>query len=274
MKAKIVDIEDNRITIKTDKGKFITLPKTRLKFDCHINQMITIENNDGKFYFLPDTPSFWGDDDFVQKTQSKKLNGKNKKHSIITKGLIVMLILVIVASVPIILFFINDAKTKERMANLDNCLSEAEGGYLRDVYTETIKCHEKYGGENAEEEISKNKRLLEYDTIQECVNRANENYKVTDEEIANAGNDVGASLILIKRFGEGYKAQKACYTENGKLGNYSSEISKLNSEISENQSMIEYTESILESQNNYSASRNYINCTTNRVGSSSYTSCY
>ena len=273
MKARIVDIENNEVTVKTEHGKFITIPQKKLKFDCHINQTVTIEKNGDKIYILPEVPSFWGDDDSEPK--QKRNNKKEKsKSSGLVKVLAVVLILCGLASIPIVISFVNEAKTKERMANLDTCLSEARGGYLKDQYSKTIECHEKYGGDDADEKINENKRLLEYTIISECTYQANENYKVSEEEINNAGNDVSANLILIKRVGEGYKAQKACYTENGKLGDYSSEISKLNSEISENQSMIEYAESALESQKNYAASRNYMNCTTNRVGSSSYTSCY
>lgn len=272
MKAKIIDIEGSEVTIKTETGKFVTVPRRKLKFDCEINQKVVIEKNGDKIYILPEVPSFWGDDEVENDAKIRKKDNKNGKSGIATKVLIVIVVLCLIAFVPVAISFNDDAKEKERKDNLNSCINASISSSLRDQYSKKIDCYEKYGDENSKDEITKNERLLERVEIDECFFAAEEDYKVTDKERKDAGSDLGANLILVKRVGNKLAAQKECYTKYGKIGDYSSEISKIEADIKENQSMIEYGEEAQKSQNNYS--KNWINCTTNTVGSSSYTNCY
>ena len=274
MKAKIVDIEDGKVTVKTENGKFITVSEKRFKFDHRINQKITIERDGSKFYILPDTTSFWGDDE--PKVKKKTNNNKKKKKEFGTLGkvLISILIACIIFLVPILINHNNIAREKDRQANLTNCLSEAISEYLKDMYPKNIACYEKYGGEDAEEKITESKKELETVEIQECVNEANENYKVTDEEISSAGTDINANLILVRRVNDRFNAEKDCYKKYGKLGDYSSELNRIEADIKESESMIKYGETEQEAANRYNESHRWLNCTTNTVGSSAYTNCY
>lgn len=274
MKARIIDIEDNEVTIKTQNGKFVTVPRKKLKFYCEINQTVVLEKNGDKVYIVPEVPSFWGDDEFGDDSKSKKESKKHTKSNTFTKILVVVAAICVLAFAPVAIFMDKDAKEKERVANLDNCLSEANSQFLKDTYSKKVECYEKYGGKDTEEHITENKRLLERANIDECYVAANEDYKVTDKEIKSAGTDVAANLILVKRVGNRLSAQKECYTKYGKIGDYSSELSKIEADIKENQSMIEYAENAQKTQNSNAIGKNWINCTTNTVGSSSYTNCY
>ena len=282
MKARVIDIEDNKVTVKTENGKFITVPLKKLKFDCHINQTVVIEKNEDKIYIVPEVVSFWDDDEPKINKKAKNDEYKKKKHtSGLTKTLlIIVLILTALASTPIIISIISDAQERGRISNLNTCLSDAQlksFDSLKNSYSKNIECYEKYGGNDAEKNIDENKRLLETANIQECLNDAENNYKVTDEERENAGSDLGANMILVKRYGEKFKAQKSCYTKYGKLNDYSSEINKIDADITENQSMIDYGESAQKSQDIINQSRRYnssVHCTTNSYGTSAYTNCY
>lgn len=292
MKARIVDIENGEVTVKTEKGKFVTVPQKRFKFDCRVNDTIVVENNNGKLYFLPDAPSFWGDDEPESKPKKKKEN-KGKKFPLFTKVLVAVLIACLIMFAPVLISMNNERVKQEKIASLHDCLSAAEnretGSYeglseyekTRMIYTnmvsksnENITCYEKYGDENSGSAIEQNQGTIEFAKIQICLDDAYENYKVTDAERKDAGSDLDANMILVKRVGAGYAAQKDCYTKYGKLNDYSSEISELDAEIKENQSWIDYGKSAQEAQKYYSASRKSINCTTNTYGSSSYTNCY
>lgn len=272
VKAKIVDIEDGKVTVKTENGKFLTISEKKLKFSHRLNQKIIIERNNNKYYILPDNASFWGDDEpKIKKKAKSKKQPRYKKPQII---LVVILVLIILTGIPLLILHNNSVKEEERSSNLEKCLDNAVSEYLKDTYAKNIKCYEQYGGEDAEEKINENKTHLEYAQIQECVYDARENYKVTDEERNNAGSDLAANIMLVKRVGEGFKAEKECYTKYGKLGDYRSEIDKIEADIKENQSMLEYGESEQESIRNYSNNHRSLNCTTNTVGSSAYTNCY
>lgn len=273
MKARIVDIENDEVTVKTEHGKFVTVPQKKLKFDCHINQTVVIEKNGDKIYILPEVPSFWGDNDEPIKNKRSK---KEKKTRGLTKVLLIALLIVLVVAGGILFLFSKDKMEKDRIANLEKCLSEAQSLAYKESVTKTIECQKNYGGDDKDEKISLNERLLEGANIQQCLEDAENNYAVTEEERVSAGTDLGSSMILVKRYGEKFKAKKACYTKYGKLNDYSSEINKLDADIAENDAMIQYGESAQKSQDiiNQSQKYNSLHCTTNSYGSSSYTNCY
>lgn len=274
MRARIVDIENNEVTIKTEHGKFVTVPQKKLKFDCHISQTVTIEKNGDKIYILPEVSSFWGDD---EKPIKNTRSNKEKKSSRLTKALSIILIIILVAIGVLSFQLVKNKMEDDRIANLKNCLSEAQSLAYKESITKTIECQKNYGGNDKDDTIRFNEGLLEDANIQQCLTDAENNYAVTEEEQTSAGADLGANLILVKRYGEKYKAQKSCYTKYGKLNDYSSEINKLDADIAENQSMIEYGESAQKTQDIINQSQRYsssLYCTTNSYGSSSYTNCF
>ena len=268
MKARIVDIEGDKATIKTQGGKFVTIPRKKFKFDISLGQNVVIEKDNGKFYILPESVNFWGDDEFEKPAKAPK------KHNKVAVVLAAAVVTLIICFTPILYNLNKNKKEDERIENLTSCITV--NNY---EHEKAIECYEKYGGEDKEQRIKEENEYLEYEKVAQCLNEAYDNYKVSDEEIEDAGSDVRASLVLVKRYGAGFQAQRDCYVKYGKLGDYGSEIDALDAKISENNAMVEYGESIERSSNSsqyysipsYSSS---ISCTSNTIGSSTFTSCY
>ena len=269
MKAKIVDIEDNSVTIKTEGGKFVTVPRKKLKFDCNLGQTIIVEKDDGKFYFLPESVSFWGDDDYDHDNQKPKT--KVKITYII---LVPLLIVCLICFIPVGLSIYKNHEEDVRSANLSSCLGGNEY-----KYDELIECYRQYGGADKEEKIAEQENMKEGVSLIQCLREASNNYALTDEEIEGAKSDLGASIVLIKRVGSGYRAQRECYVRYSKITNHDSEIDELDAKISENDAMVSYAESAQAAANSsryndiYSYSSSF-SCSSRTVGSSTYTSCF
>lgn len=286
MKAKIVDIEDNAVTIKTEGGKFVTVPRKKLKFDCSLGQSIIVEKNDGKFYFLPESTSFWGDED--EKSVKKK---KPIKKSIIV--LASLLLACIICLAPFGYQYLKAKKNEQRIIDLHACMDNAGSTALPvdealpdsekrsldqtneiSKNNDLIRCEETYG-DGTNDAIDQYKKNIELVEIEQCTDEAKANYAVSQEEIDSSNSDLEFSLVLVKRVGDGLRAQRSCYSSKGKLGDYSYAIDKLDADISENEAMVEYIESSINSRNSTNERfSNWYNCTTNYVGSSAYTSCY
>lgn len=64
MRARIVKRDEKNIVLKTEKDRFLKVPKKNIDFDFKVGDWITIEKNEDEIYILPqDSSDFWGEKD-------------------------------------------------------------------------------------------------------------------------------------------------------------------------------------------------------------------
>lgn len=64
MQARIVKRDEKIVTLKTEKDKFLKVPKKNIDFDFKVGDWVTIEKNEDEIYILPqDSSDFWGEKD-------------------------------------------------------------------------------------------------------------------------------------------------------------------------------------------------------------------
>ena len=64
MRARIVKRGEKNIVLKTEKDRFLKVPKKSIDFDFKVGDWITIEKNEDEIYILPqDSSDFWGEKD-------------------------------------------------------------------------------------------------------------------------------------------------------------------------------------------------------------------
>lgn len=119
MKARIVDIENNDVTIKTEGRKFIAVPRKSIKFNPEINQIVSIEKDGDKTYILPSGPSFFDDE----------VNDKPKKSRVDGKKMTIIVLSIICVVAPTALFFW--AKDFFYQRGWDSAVVEKEDDYGR-----------------------------------------------------------------------------------------------------------------------------------------------
>lgn len=70
MRARIVKRDEKIVVLKTEKDKFLKVPKKNIDFDFKVGDWVTIEKNEDEIYILPqDSSDFWGekeDDDYQE----------------------------------------------------------------------------------------------------------------------------------------------------------------------------------------------------------------
>ena len=60
MRARIVKKGEKIVVIKTEKNKFLEVPKKNIDFDFKVGDRVTIEKNEDEIYILPqDSSDFW-----------------------------------------------------------------------------------------------------------------------------------------------------------------------------------------------------------------------
>lgn len=122
MKAKIVDIENKGVVIKTEDGKFITVPRKKIKFECKISQIVSIEKNDDKIYILPSKSTVFNDNKPEDSTRQEYSKIGGKEIAIIILSIVCILI-------PTALFFWSKSFFYQR--GWDAAVLEKEGDYGR-----------------------------------------------------------------------------------------------------------------------------------------------
>lgn len=216
---------------------------------------------------------FWGE-------ETKKNTSPAKTKKIIV-GLLFVITPVIGLSGGFITMYINHQKEQTKEL-LSSCLSEAvrvysataeKGATEAGMYQSQIECHEKYKTDNYEQRVAQLTEDKTESELNTCLAEADKNYAVSDEEINNAGTDISASLILIKRIGAGIDAKMNCHYKY-KTSYSESELNKLKADKSENEAYIQDAENALEAQKYRSSSRRSINCSSYSHGNSTYTDCY
>lgn len=220
---------------------------------------------------------FWG-----VKNDDRKPRDKVRIKKIIVGLTCIAMPIILVGSV-FVNMYINNQKEQTR-ENLSECLKSALQTYENAIgagvegiepYSSQIECHEKYKTDTYERDMAS---LTESKTSAEllmCLNQADENYAVSDEEIASAGNDVNAGLILVKRIGSRIDAKMSCHNKY-KTNLYETEMNKLKADKAENKAYIEDAENAIKYQQNQSKSytSTSTHCYSNSIGSSIYTNCY
>ena len=64
MRARIVKRDEKLVVLKTEKDKFLKVPKKNIDFDFKLGDWVTIEKNEDEIYILPqDSSDFWGEKD-------------------------------------------------------------------------------------------------------------------------------------------------------------------------------------------------------------------
>lgn len=62
MRARIVKRDEKTVVLKTEKDKFLKVPKKNIDFDFKVGDWVTIEKNEDEIYILPqDSSDFWGE---------------------------------------------------------------------------------------------------------------------------------------------------------------------------------------------------------------------
>lgn len=60
MRARIVKRDEKIVVLKTEKDKFLKVPKKNIDFDFKVGDWVTIEKNEDEIYILPqDSSDFW-----------------------------------------------------------------------------------------------------------------------------------------------------------------------------------------------------------------------
>ena len=60
MRARIVKRDEKIVVLKTEKDKFLKVPKKNIDFDYKVGEWVTIEKNEDEIYILPqDSSDFW-----------------------------------------------------------------------------------------------------------------------------------------------------------------------------------------------------------------------
>jgi len=60
MRARIVKRDEKIVVLKTEKDKFLKVPKKNIDFDFRVGDWVTIEKNEDEIYILPqDSSDFW-----------------------------------------------------------------------------------------------------------------------------------------------------------------------------------------------------------------------
>lgn len=297
MRAKIYKIEHDTIKIITSDDKIIVVPKDKIDFQCEVDDTISIKRKDGVDYY-------------TSLEKARKSNKKNKKSRIILSILICILLIVgaIIAAI-IIPKKIEENRVKELNKNLNSCLSSGykniypdsdadinliksnifkepntglEGFYGEVMSTElasekyemAISCYDKFHVEGYQEKIDKLATLKKSADLSICVDNAQKNSIISDEERESAENNIAKAIALLTRLSNGYQEQIDCY-EKYDLKDSESKTSELKAKKSELDS---YIESAKNSMNNTSGGNNdnrtSLYCTTSTIGSSTYTYCY
>ena len=119
MKAKVVDVDNNEITIKTEGGRFIAIQRKMVKFAPEINQIVSIEKDGEKIYVLPSKSSLFDDGEDDESKQSRT-DGK-------TIVIIVLAIICVAAPAGLFLW----AKDFFYQRGWDSAVVEKEGDYGR-----------------------------------------------------------------------------------------------------------------------------------------------
>lgn len=218
---------------------------------------------------------------------------KSKKKTPKRKGLvitcsIIILLLVSVGGVFFAKFYIEKMET-ETKEQLSSCLKEAEQIYYNTsdvtgaspstLYSSQIECHEKYKTDSYDVEVARLNELKTSSDLNTCLEEASNNYAVSEEERINAGTDVNALLILIKRVGSGIDAKMSCH-EKYKTPDYETQMSKLRADKSENEAYIADAENAIRYEQNrpqtiyQQPSSSSVHCSSRSIGSSVYTDCY
>lgn len=121
---------------------------------------------------------------------------------------------------------------------LDNCLSEANK-YIDVVesYKAQIKCHEEHKTDSSEDKIASLKSLMDHAEFNTCINKANTDYSVTQDEIDRAiASGIAAQNKLTAKMVDGYNAQINCYKNHPNELGSEQKISELEKNRNELQS--------------------------------------
>ena len=224
--------------------------------------------------------SFWGEE------AEKKSDPAKAKRIII--GLVFVLIPIIGIGSVFVNLYLNNQKEQTKEA-LHTCLKETEQIYSATaeagasevgMYSSQIECHEKYKTDIYEQAVASLTEAKTRGELNACLKEADANYAVSDEEINNAGTDINALLILIKRVGSGIDAKMSCHNKY-KTTEYETAMNKLKADKSETEAYIADAENAIKyeqtrpqaiyQQPSYSSS---VHCSSRSVGGSIYTDCY
>ena len=210
-------------------------------------------------------------------------NSKSTKTKKIIVGLIFVIVPIIGLGSIFVNMYLNNQKEQTKEA-LRTCLEETDKIYSATAeagasevgrYASLIECHEKYKTDTYDQSVASLNELRTQNELDACLKEADNNYSVSDEEMANAGTDVNALLILVKRVGSGIDAKMSCHNKY-KTAGYETAMNKLKADKSENEAYIDDANNAIKMQQyqSQSSSRSYTHCTSNSYGNSIYTNCY
>lgn len=219
-----------------------------------------------------------------------KKSEKKRKHAIIVAVCVIALLIPIAFVITNIM--INNHKAQVR-ADLDACLADVavapvvpENPSYKDVRdtaklkleedTKKLECHENNKTEKYDEAVSEFSENIERDSLTLCLSNAELNYATSHEEIVNAENDAQSALVIFKRWDSKYSTQIDCYNKYNGTQDFQSELSALRADKSENQSYIDMVNDQIKNQgsSSYYSGGTRLHCSTNSVGSYSWTNCY
>lgn len=141
---------------------------------------------------------------------------------------------------------------------------------------EMLSCHEKNKTEKYDDAVGEFSENIERDNLTLCLSNAELNYATSHEEIVNAENDAQSALVIFKRWDSKYSTQIDCYNKYNGTQDFQSELSALRADKSENQSYIDMVNDQIKNQgaSGYYSGSTRLHCSTNSVGSYSWTNCY
>lgn len=205
-----------------------------------------------------------------------------RKKKTIVPYVIILVILAIGAGGLYAKIKLEDLKNKT-IENLHSCLKTAENDYSHIatmegisatmMYSSQIECHEKYKTTDYEQKVAELKRFIKYSKLHDCLNEANKNYAVSDEDKNNAGTDINALLILVKRISAGIDTKLNCHSENRDASS-EAEVAKLKADKSNNEAYIDYAENAIKLRQNQTNRQKSTHCSSRKVGDSIFTDCY
>lgn len=109
--------------------------------------------------------------------------------------------------------------------------------------------------------------------LHSCINDAQTNYSVSQEELDAAGTDAASNLILIKRMNNGAKEEVLCYEKYGSSSD-ESDFARAKSWLSETEAYLESANNAVSNSTNTTSPNATTYCYTTAYSSSAITHCY
>lgn len=299
MRAEIFKIEEDTIKAITSNDGIINIPKDKIGFEYSIGDFIVIEKENGKESYS-----------LLKNTEKSDKRKNNKPHKARIAAIVVIVLLLIagaIATAIIVPKKIEENRISELNKGLNNCLLS---GYkkiypnsnvdissirnnifskplvgLEELYGEdpsmdlaskkfdmAITCYNNYHVNNYQNIIDELESLKNEADLSICVDNAQHNNLITEEEVESSKYDMVKTIALLTRLSNGYQEQINCYEK------YNTEESE--TKIGELKIKKNETDSYIESAKNSSintdtgSSNTYFHCTTNTIGNYTYTNCY